>query len=255
MSAWNGMPYVNAAIGSILSQTFCDFELIVIDDGSTDGTGEALAAYQDSRLRLYRRRQNAGLTKRLNEAIRLARGRYIARMDTDDVSSPERFERQVAFLDSHPNVALVGSFCRSVALSGRIEKWVYPTDDAHIRATLLRRNPFVHSSVVMRRTALDAVGLYNESLRYVQDYDLWGRIAANFQVANIPEFLITRIERVDSVTLADDIAWARFTAHAAAQLSVIRSLNRPLAAVWLIEHALWFAKDTLVRRFSSGQQV
>ena len=251
MSVWNALPYVHEAVRSILDQTCRDFEFIVIDDGSTDGTGEALEHYDDTRLQVHRRQQNVGLTKRLNEAIRLARGKYIARMDADDVSHRERFEKQVAFLDAHPDVALVGTFCRSVQPGGRVEEWVYPTADERIRAEMVRRNPFVHGSVVMRRAALDAVGFYNESLRYVQDYDLWGRIAAKFQTANLPEFLVSRHERPNSITLSGDIAWARFRAHAAAQLSVIRSLNRPLAAIWLIEHVLWYAKDTVVRRFSS----
>jgi glycosyltransferase involved in cell wall biosynthesis len=252
MSVWNGLPHVHDAVRSILGQTFSDFELIVIDDGSTDGSGAALAGVTDDRLRLYRHPENLGLTKRLNEAIGYARGRYIARMDADDECHPERFARQVAFLDTHPSVGLVGSFCKSVGIDGRVADWVYPTDDAHIRAEMVRRNPFVHSSVMIRACALDAVGRYDESLRYVQDYELWGRLASRFEVANIAEFLVTRHESRGSVTLSDDLAWARFKAHAMAQLSVIRSLRRPLASIWLAEHVLWYVKYSLTRRLSSG---
>ena len=106
LPAYNSEAFVRESLQSILDQTFTDFELIVIDDASTDGTVALVKAFQDSRIRLVQKPHNTGYTDSLNNGIRLARGRYIARMDADDISLPHRFQKQVQFLDAHPDVAL-----------------------------------------------------------------------------------------------------------------------------------------------------
>lgn len=113
LPAWNAEPTLGVALCSLLSQTFSDFEVLLLDDGSSDGTVDVAQAFADPRVRVVRDGRRMGLARRLNVGIELARGRYIARMDADDVSFPERFARQVAFLDQHPEVDLVG--CRAVA--------------------------------------------------------------------------------------------------------------------------------------------
>src|SRR5258705_775698 len=107
LPVWNGERHLAAAIESVLGQSFTDFELLIVDDGSTDGSAALIRRYGDERIRLFENEKNLGVTRSLNLGLAQARGRYVARMDADDLSAPERLARQVAFLDSHPEVALV----------------------------------------------------------------------------------------------------------------------------------------------------
>jgi len=193
MSAYNAERYVRAAVGSILSQTFSDFELVVIDDGSRDGTGEILAGYGDPRIRVIRQ-VNRGLIASLNLGIELARGEFIARMDADDVAYPRRLERQVAFLDANPDVGMVGTAYDEIDERGSvIGHRCHPTEHEALRRALIRYNPFFHSSVMIRRSVLEAVGPYDETRSFlVEDYDLWFRVARVTRVANLPETLMQR---------------------------------------------------------------
>lgn len=202
MSVHNGVPWVRDAVASVLAQTARDIELIVVDDGSTDSTPAVLAAIRDPRLRVYRE-PHAGLTRSLNRALRLATAPLVARLDADDFALPERLERQRAFLEAHPEVGVLGTGAREVDAAGReVGRVRPPEDDATIRRVLIRANPFVHSSVVMRRNALERVGGYDESLPVAQDYDLWMRMSRVTRLANLPEPLVVRRllpERVSSV--------------------------------------------------------
>ncbi|MGH7354696.1 MAG: glycosyltransferase [Candidatus Rokuibacteriota bacterium] len=194
MSVHNGAPWVRDAIASVLAQTERALELIVVDDGSTDDTAAVIAGATagDRRVRVVRQ-AHAGLTKALNRALALATAPLVARLDADDVALPERLARQRAFLDAHPDVGLLGSACREVDTAGRELRVVSPpTDDAAIRRALIRRNPFVHSSVMLRRAVVTAAGGYDESLAVAQDYDLWMRLSRATRLANLAEPLVTR---------------------------------------------------------------
>jgi glycosyltransferase involved in cell wall biosynthesis len=183
---------VGEAVESVLGQTFTNFEFIVVDDGSTDGTGTILDRCRDPRLTVVHQ-PRMGLTASLNHALRLATAPLVARMDADDVSLPDRFSRQVAFLDAHPEVGLLGTGCHEIAPSGEVLKTIIPPpDDPAIRRALIRRNPFVHSSVMMRRAALERVGGYDESLRVAQDYHLWMRLSRITRMANLRDPLVLR---------------------------------------------------------------
>jgi glycosyl transferase family 2 len=191
LSVRNGAADLTKAVDTILTQTFSDFELIAIDNGSTDGTAAVLDGLSDSRVRVVHQ-DDRGLPAALNRGIALARGRYVARQDHDDWAKPTRLQTQVSFMEQHPDCALVGT---------RAEIWVgdepservhdHPTDDAALRFELLFDNPFVHSSVMIRRSALEAVGGYatDPGRQPPEDYELWSRLARRHRVANLPERL------------------------------------------------------------------
>jgi len=188
MSVYNAERYVREAVESILSQTFGDFEFIVINDGSTDGTREVLEGIRDDRVRLLHQ-ENVGLTRSLNRGLRLARGEYIARMDADDISLPQRFEREVALLDGDPQISLADTAARRLRDDG--ERVLCPTAAfAEPRVSLMLENPVHHGNVMVRREALLAVGGYDEHFRYAQDHDLWLRMAwRGMRFGLVPEAL------------------------------------------------------------------
>jgi len=192
MPVHNGGPYVEAAVTSILGQTFRDLEFIIIDDGSSDSTADVLRRYAavDDRIRVYSQAR-AGLVASLNRGCRAAHAGYIARMDADDVALPERLERQVAFLDREPEVAVVGSAVLRIDDAGRpLTRNVCPTSHAEIVAALREYTCFTHPSVMMRTAAWAAVGGYRYAYGPAEDYDLWLRLSERYQLANLPEALL-----------------------------------------------------------------
>ncbi|MFQ6034255.1 MAG: glycosyltransferase [Sedimentisphaerales bacterium] len=187
---YNGEKFIGQALESIYSQTYQDFELIIVDDASTDNTPDILVNIRDSRTFIYRNSQNKGLTKSLNIGLKLCRGQYIARMDADDISAPQRFEKQVEFLDENPNCLAVGCWCNWIDSEGKIYgSWEPPTSYEGIKKKLLVNNSLAHGSVMLRRASLLEIGGYNEKYRYAQDYDLWLRLSEVGQIQNIPEHL------------------------------------------------------------------
>ena len=206
MAVYNGQQYLRRAVDSVLAQTFTDFDFVVIDDGSTDGSAEILRAYAaaDPRVRLISR-PNRGLTPSLNEGLRAAAGRYVARMDSDDVCLPERFAAQVAFLDAHPDVTLVGTEVELIDPAGlpiRTMPQLWGDHASIDRALLTKGWPLVHPAVMFRRDAVMALGGYDERYRTNQDHDLFLRIAEHGQLANIPRVLLKYRQHFTSVSLA-----------------------------------------------------
>ena len=187
MSVYNARAHVREAVESMLRQTYDDFELVVIDDGSTDGSGDLIRKFNDRRIRLVQQ-SNSGLAAALNHGVTLARGRYIARMDADDVSEPDRLRRQVNLLNARPEVAIVGTSFEVIDERGGhlYTFWALPHDE-DIRRQLLVRNPFGHGTVMIRKEALVAVGGYR--LVAIEDYDLWIRVLHEHRGANVPDVL------------------------------------------------------------------
>lgn len=194
MSVHNGQPYLRQAVDSILTQTYRDFEFIIVDDGSTDRTWDILNTYSDPRVVLLRNQENVGLTKSLNKAFQVTRGEYIARQDADDVSLPQRLEEQASFLDDNPAVALIScSFIETDESARASLLCLLPASDDKIMATLVQGiNAFCHGAVMFRRQCAEQVGLYREEFELAQDYDLWLRIAEHYKVANLTKPLYKR---------------------------------------------------------------
>ena len=167
MSVYNGSRFLREAIESILNQTFYDFEFIIINDGSTDRTAEILATYQDKRIRIVRNSDNIGLTKSLNEGLKLARGKYIARQDADDISLPKRLERQISYLEAQPDIALLGTWANSIDERGKI-LWEMrpPSDPSLLRWSMLFNNNMIHSSVMFNAAKAMDIGGYDSSMVY-----------------------------------------------------------------------------------------
>ncbi len=221
MGVRDGAAWLSRAIASVLGQTLTDLELVVVDDGSTDGTAALLSAVRDPRL-VAERQDRAGLTVALNRALGRARAPLIARLDADDVALPTRLERQRAFLQGHPEVGLLGTAARVVDGSGRDREIIQPPeDDRAIRRALIRRNPFVHSSVMARRALVSWVGGYDVSFPVAQDYDLWLRLSSLTRMANLAEPLVVRHLVAGRVTAARD--GERLRAEARARWRAVRS--------------------------------
>lgn len=179
MPVYKGDVYLSEAVESILNQTFPDFEFIIICDDPTDTTRQVLDKYQqsDSRIKIYYQKRE-GLINSLNRGFSLARGEYIARMDADDVSLPERFAKQVQYLEKHPEIGIVGSFCWLIDENGHQYGILrVPINDLEIRWTSLLGSPFAHPVVMIRRDIIMQYNLfYDDEWKFVEDYELWIRM-------------------------------------------------------------------------------
>jgi len=188
---YNGARFVEETVASILAQTFGDFELILIDDGSTDDSVEVLCRFDDPRIRLHRNLENLGIPLTMNRALGLARGRYLARCDHDDICDPERFALQVAFLDANPGVTILGT---AVELFGAINDVVAaPEDDATVKAHFCwAANNIINPTMMMRRDFIVASGVrYDASLHVADDYGFYiDCLKAGATFANLPQALL-----------------------------------------------------------------
>jgi len=194
MSAYNAENFVAESIRSILDQTYEDWELIVINDCSSDNTPQIVERFcgDNSRVKLIHNKENLGLTKSLNIGLKHAEGEFIARLDADDVSEPLRLEKQINFLNIHPDNVLVGSGGYLIDESGhKVRKINVISRDSIIRKLMMRVNLFIHTSLLARRKVIEDAGGYREKFRYAQDYDLTLRLSDKYKLSNIPEYLVS----------------------------------------------------------------
>ena len=181
------------AVSSMLAQTFKDFELLVIDDGSTDSTRSILDRISDHRLRIISNPKNLGLIATLNIGLENCIGKYVARMDADDISAIERLDKQVQFLELHPEVHVLGTMVNLIDDGGKIFSGLsgYPSTPKDIRQHLLRDCCLIHPTVMFRKDTVCALGGYDSGFKHSEDYDLWLRLSHEHEIANLPDKLVS----------------------------------------------------------------
>ncbi|MDZ4816298.1 MAG: glycosyltransferase [Verrucomicrobiota bacterium] len=196
MPVYNAEEFLAFAVDSLRAQTFSDWELIAVNDGSTDRSQEILMSYNDPRIRVVTLAQNAGIIGALNAGVKQCRGQYIARQDGDDVSYPTRLEKQLAFFEKQDGFAqkyvIVGSACDIIDSKGDMGRYVgFPKTDVEIRWHSLFNNPFAHTSIMIRRSAIKGeTGPYKREALHVEDYDLWAQLLGTGYGFNLKEALV-----------------------------------------------------------------
>jgi glycosyltransferase involved in cell wall biosynthesis len=192
--AHNRAQLVQKAIESVLMQSYKNLEIIVVDDASDDATPQVLANFSasDPRVKVLTNEKNLGLVRNLNKGISVSRGKYIARLDDDDLwIDPGKIENQVQFLEDNKDYVLIGSGVIKVDEQGKeVSRILFPEKDKEIREIMFLKSPFVHSGVVFRKDVFEKLGGYNENLKVCEDYDLWMRMGKTGKFYNIPEYFV-----------------------------------------------------------------
>jgi glycosyltransferase involved in cell wall biosynthesis len=236
----NAEHYLRAAVDSVLKQTFSDFELLALDDGSTDRSLSILREYaaKDSRVRILSR-ENQGVVATLNELITASRGLYLARMDADDICRPRRFEKQIAYLEEHPECVVIGSRVLLIDPEGMpiIESLNESTHD-EIDATVLSARGglcgMTHPTVIMRREAVVKIGKYHKEAEFAEDIDLFLRLAEIGKLANLPEVLLEHRRHLTAIGYAN---WDRQLAAVSQIVKRARKRRGLVVATEVIESA------------------
>ena len=221
LPVFNGEAHIGDAVQSVLAQTFTDFQLLVIDDGSTDDTARVLSGFADSRLRVIPLAGHQGLVAALNRGVRESGAAFIARMDADDVCLPRRLERQVAFLKTHPDIDVCGTWTRDIGERHGARR--LPVDPEHVHARLFFGGATDHPTVMMRRAFVEANRLaYREDFACAEDLDLLTRAADVGRLANVPEILLLYRAHPQQVSVVRSAAQA--STHARIALRQLRAL-------------------------------
>lgn len=191
LPVYNAAEFVKASVESILAQTFRHFEVIIINDGSTDDSLAIIESISDSRIKIFTQ-LNAGIAAALNKGIVLAKGKYIARQDADDISLPQRLEKQVKFLEENSSYGLVGGQAEIIDRSGKpANRFLkHAATNGKLQYDLLWNTPFVHPSLMIRKECFEKEGGFYTGKELFEDYDMWSRIALHYKLANIPEILL-----------------------------------------------------------------
>ena len=188
MPAWNAEKFIREAIDSILAQTFKDFEFIIINDGSTDDTAKIIRSYKDPRIVFVDNKKNQGLIAVLNQGMGMARGGYIARMDADDISMPERFRKQIEYLDANPDVVVLGTSYREFGCS---KNHLYKMEGKLGLYDIIKVCKIKHPTTMLRKSVFDKYNLrYYPDYEACEDYELWLRVMRYGAIANLPDMLL-----------------------------------------------------------------
>lgn len=201
MPVYNGERFLREAIESILNQRYTDFEFFIINDGSTDRTKEIVLSYSDSRIRYLENTKNFGIVFSINRGLEAATGKYIARMDADDISLPERLEKQVSYMECHPSVGLLGTGIIVFGENTVEHKGSNSLTNGRILVDMIFDSPFCHPSVVLRKSVLDKHNFrFDEMCEKAEDYDLWEQMSHVCEMANLSEPLLKYRKHGNQVT-------------------------------------------------------
>lgn len=200
LPVYNCEKYFFESVQSILSQTYKHFELLIIDDCSTDKTLEICKSFKDERIVLIEKEKNSGYTDSLNYGISIAKGKYIARMDGDDISLPERFEKQINFLEQNPTISLCGT---AIQIIGTNKVLKHPLKHDEIKVNLCKGSSFFHPTV-MGKTQMFRDNLYDKSYEPAEDYELWTRLIFKYNVANLDNILLLYRVHENQVSVANN---------------------------------------------------
>lgn len=258
MSVYNEEKYLEESVKSILSQTFKNFEFVLVDDASTDESLEIIRRFarKDKRIKILSNKKRLGLTKSLNKALRQLPPKadrqveYIARMDVDDISLPNRLKEQSEYLDSHPQIAVLGSWAILIDENGnKLKVKETPTSYKKIHRNVIAANPFIHPTLMFRRSVLEEVGYYDESFSYAQDYELILRILKSYKGVNIAKsLLLYRVGEKKSISIKKlkEQEWASLRAR----LKALTELGYPFwQAIYLIKPFLSFLIPSKIKLF------
>jgi glycosyltransferase involved in cell wall biosynthesis len=250
LAVFNGEDYIKDAIDSILRQTYSNFELIIIDDGSKDNTVNIIKDLIDPRIKLIEQ-ENRGLAASLNRAIEISSGKFIARQDHDDLSLPTRLEKQVRFLEENPEYAILGTHSSIWVENVQTDRGhKHPIDFPTLNFKLLFDCFFVHSSVMIRKSALDSVGHYttDPSRQPPEDFELWSRVVRKYKVANLSEPLLIYRELPSSITRTVNFK-EKLIQICSENLAFMAQLERPNIDTWNIA-ALYHNEPDLINSSS-----
>lgn len=253
MSVYNGEKYLRDSVESILNQTLEDFEFIIVDDGSADSSFKIMEEYarSDKRIVAIKNPSNLGLPKSLNIALKNTKGDFIARMDADDISLPERLEKQVRFLKENPSYGLVGTAYIEIDGNGKIignQRIRFLETDENIKKKIIGFNPFPHCAVMFRKEIQDSIGFYNEEFKYAQDYEFWIRIMTRYKVRNLPEVLVHKRYSNNMISVNKEKE-QRFYA-VKAKIRAIRLLNKSFfRCVYLLKDLLFLMLPYIIINF------
>lgn len=234
MPVYNGERFLKSAVDSVLAQTFPDIELIIVDDGSTDGSYQIAMAYSDPRVRVRRHERNLGIVEALNGGIKESLGQYICRMDADDVAVAKRIELQVRYMEKNTYLAVVGANVILIDEDGAETGLMrYALASKEIKKTIFHHNPFAHGATMIRKSVLKTCGLYDRRFLHNEDYDLWLRIAAQYEVANLPDFLLKRRVHTRSITGSRETELTGFRIRALLH-AILHYYKNPFLMVYLV---------------------
>lgn len=258
MAVRNGARYIEEAMSSILNQEFSDFEFLIVDDGSTDQTPTILASIRDPRLRVIRH-ESLGLTRSLIHGLTLTKGEYVARQDADDISHTERLAKQVAYLDSHPDVVLVGSGVTVISDNNQILRdYLYPVQhDLLVAELMVLVSPLPHTTIMFRKTPVLDCGGYRDIFSKAQDYDLYLRLIEKYRISSVQEALCCLRYSTDSFTFEDgeglqfQYAVLAFIASIVRRNIGIDPLDLPDRQEFLARFQAWYKTSSYPQKFFS----
>lgn len=193
MSNYNNDEFLIKSIDSVLNQSFKNFEFIIIDDASTDNSWKIIKEFskKDDRIKTIKNKKNKNIVRSVNKGLLLAKGKYIARFDSDDVCKKERFEKQIHFMEKNPQIGVCGSSINFINKKNeKIGKKIYPQNNHEIRKIILSRNPFCNPTTLIQKKCFDEFGLYNPKFLYAEDYEFWLRINQKYKFYNFTEPLL-----------------------------------------------------------------